>query len=73
MTIDDLIRDATAKRQIVALNLWPAINGQWQGNVSADRVAWSVGLDDDPVEALRKALKARLAVAGARDLEDMLS
>lgn len=67
MPLEDLIRTAIAERRLVAINLWPAPGG-WQGNSSADRVAWHIGLDTDPVAALRKALGDQPALS----VEDML-
>lgn len=69
MTLEERIRDAVKQRKLVALNLWPTPGGEWQGNVSADRVSWRIGLDDDPVRAIEKALGA----APAPSIEDMLS
>lgn len=71
-SIEDRIRELATQRRIVAINLWPALSGKWQANISADRVSWTVGLDDDPIVALEKAVASFVGKVVHADLEDML-
>jgi hypothetical protein len=68
MTLEALISEAAA-RGLKAINLWPVHDG-WQGNVSYDRVSWKVGIDADPIVALRMALGDRTS-APERSEEDI--
>lgn len=70
MTLEHRIRELAIQRRLAAINLWPTVSGQWQANISADRVSWTIGLDDDPVVALEKALGSFYGASS--DLEDML-
>lgn len=71
--LETLIRDKFASREIVALTLWPAVNGGvpgWQANTTKDRVAWAIAFNADPIQALRQVLGDPCA---GDDIEDMLA
>lgn len=55
MTLDDAIRLA-CQQGATGLTLWPSDIG-WQANVRRPSTGWSVGIDNDPVAALFKALR----------------
>ena len=54
MTLDDAIR-ATA-RTCTGITLWPTTNGGWQASVRQPDGGYRIGIDPDPVAALRKVL-----------------
>lgn len=70
--LETLIRDKFARREVVALTLWPSVHGGvpgWQANTTKDRNAWTIAFNADPIQALRQVLGDGGA---AGDLEDML-
>lgn len=56
MTLDDAIR-AAVRDGCTGITLWPAAH-VWQAGIRGSGDGWRVGIDADPVVALRKALQA---------------
>lgn len=52
MTIDELLKTTSLR----GLTLWPA-EGGWQASATMDGVGWRIGIDPDPLEALKAALR----------------
>lgn len=55
MTLDEAIRGALGEGA-TGITLWRSDTG-WQANVRGPDGGWSIGIDTDPVAALRKALR----------------
>lgn len=72
MTLEQQIGEAVKSRRLAALNLWPCPQG-WQANLTADRVAWTIGIDADPAVALRKAFAAFAPGASASTETDIFA
>lgn len=58
MTLEALIRDQIATGKVRSLTLWTTPKG-FQANASSDGKSWSVEINADPVEAIRRVLGDR--------------
>jgi hypothetical protein len=57
MKIDQLLREA-AQNGLAGFTLYPTNGGRWQASTTADRLGWSITVDDDPATAVVRALSA---------------
>lgn len=56
LVTDDLINGAARAGRLGGLTLYPTQDGRWQASLSADRVSWTIAIDEDPATALRRVL-----------------
>lgn len=60
MNIDATLKELASKGQLHSLTLFQTSNGSYQAAITHDRKAWAVGIDPDPVVAIKKCLEQRV-------------
>lgn len=69
MAIEQQLRDLLTRGSL-RIHLWATSSGRYQANVSEPGAnAWTVVIDDDPVDALALALRQRAARVPDRRIE----